>query len=154
MQLIAGAPYFGLAAKRCSDAGQLQCVLPVKFQAAAYRPVTEHNIDGDGWGRKETGMGTGGDGSYSIRERVKMDVKSVGTGGMGLKSRGSSSSNISSFLASSLAVVRPFRRRHCTTASGREVQILRHIFCRKWGPPGVSFEVACWRGASVHCRLI
>ena len=58
------------------------------------------------------------------------------------------------FLASSLAVVHPFRRRHCTTANGRKVQILRHIFCRKWGPPGVSFEVACWRGASVHCRLI
>jgi len=108
VQLIAGAPYFGLAAKRCSDAGQLQCVLPVKFQAAAYRPVTEHNIAGDGCGREETGTGTGGAGSQSIWERVGMDVKGAGTGGMGLKSRSrtdlycwlgssSSSSNISSF---------------------------------------------------------
>jgi len=38
-------------------------------------------------GRKEAGTGTVGDGSQSVRERVAMDVKDVGTGGMGLKYR-------------------------------------------------------------------
>ena len=68
VQLIAGSPYSGLAAKRRSDAGQLQYMLPVKFLAATYRAVTEHNInengeDGkklvrgwQGWIRKYTGV--------------------------------------------------------------------------------------------------
>ena len=50
---------------------------------------TEHNIDWDGWGRKETGMGTGGAGSQSLRERVEKDgcnfVKGAGTGGDGVE---------------------------------------------------------------------
>jgi len=33
--------------------------LPVKFWATAYRAVTEHNIDWDGWRGKETGTGDG-----------------------------------------------------------------------------------------------
>jgi len=65
--------------KRTLDAGQLRCVLPVKFQATVYRAVSEHNIDGDGWRRKESGTGTGGDGSQRVREWVGLDVKDAGT---------------------------------------------------------------------------
>ena len=44
----------------------------------AYRAVTEHNIDRGGSGRKETGMGTGEDGSQSVRERVRCIVRGAG----------------------------------------------------------------------------
>ena len=74
VQLIAGAPYSGLAAKRRSDAGQLQYMLPVKFQAAAYRPVTEHNIDGD------TCRRMGGDGKKLVWGRVGLDHRVYGSG--------------------------------------------------------------------------
>ena len=41
--------------------------------------MTEHNIDGNGWGLKKTGTGMVGDGSQSVGERVGMDVKGAGT---------------------------------------------------------------------------
>lgn len=49
--------------------------------------VTEHNIDGDGWRYKETGVGMGGDGSQSVWEHVGMNIKDMGTGWDGTEKR-------------------------------------------------------------------